>query len=188
MRTLCVTGHRPNKLWGYDFSHPNYARLSQWFREKLTAFGNGEAFTAINGGAQGADLIFGAVCLELRDEGLPIKCVMAVPCEGQEKVWPREGQERYFRVKNRMDEVITLADAYDASVMLKRDVWMVEHSDFVLAVFDGSSGGTGHTVAAAKRLEVPVLALDPKTFREYEILPQPTLLPRRKPKHANCKI
>lgn len=26
---VAVTGHRPNKLWGYDLSHPKYNKLFQ---------------------------------------------------------------------------------------------------------------------------------------------------------------
>lgn len=29
---IAVTGHRPNKLWGYDLNNPNYIRLKELFK------------------------------------------------------------------------------------------------------------------------------------------------------------
>lgn len=45
---------------------------------------------------------------------------------------------------------------------------MVDNSDTVIAVWDGSKSGTGNCVEYAKRKNVPVFTLEPSQVLEFE--------------------
>lgn len=48
--------------------------------------------------------------------------------------------------------------------MFNRDKWMVDKSDYVIGVYDGSKSGTGHTINYARKLEKEIITLHPKTL------------------------
>ena len=57
-KTCCFTGHRPNKLFGYDLSNPNYQILAKKIKyvARVLIEQNG-VDTFITGGALGVDTI-----------------------------------------------------------------------------------------------------------------------------------
>ena len=78
-------------------------------------------------------------------ENIPF--IAAVPVKGQELRWPMPSQKRYRGILNKAHEIVTVCKgAYKPSVMQKRNEWMVDHSDLVLALWNGSNGGTKNCV------------------------------------------
>lgn len=152
-----VTGHRPSKLGGYRTPNPT----EQWVRsamhvilERLQAR---EEIIAITGMAIGADQMFCEVALDI---GLPVWA--AVPFEGQGSQWPDPVQRHYRDLLAQCSEVHHVSGpGYTAHKMRLRNRWMVERADYALAVWDGSSGGTGHTVGLLRTHQVPTIHLDP---------------------------
>ena len=61
---------------------------------------------------------------------------------------------------------------HDGFAMLARDRYLVKHSDCLLAVFNGSPGGTKYTVDCALRAGRRVVRIDPQTFERTEDLGQ----------------
>ena len=49
--------------------------------------------------------------------------------------------------------------------MQKRNVYMVDHSDYVVAVWDGTRSGTGNTVEYAKTKGKGIIRIDPSTLK-----------------------
>jgi uncharacterized phage-like protein YoqJ len=45
----------------------------------------------------------------------------------------------------------------------KRNEWMIDHANVVVAVWDGTSGGTANAVKYAKKIKRPVWRIDPAT-------------------------
>lgn len=80
---ICVTGHRPNKLYGYDLSDYRWQRLKEQFKEILRENNCDEAITGIS---IGVDTIFALAALELRESGYPIKLHCAIPCKKTRQV------------------------------------------------------------------------------------------------------
>ena len=57
----------------------------------------------------------------------------------------------YRKVLEQADEVFYVTEEeYKPYLMQRRNIWMVDESDYVIAVWDGSSGGTGNCVKYAK--------------------------------------
>ena len=67
-------------------------------------------------------------------------------------------QSLYSEKKNRetADYVTTISDNYYRACYQKRNIWMVDHSSLVIAVFNGTASGTKNTVdyALQKNLKV----------------------------------
>lgn len=54
---------------------------------------------------------------------------------------------------------------YTANCMMKRNRYMVDHSDAVIAVWNGSKSGTGNTVRYAMSSGKKVLIIDPNKLK-----------------------
>ena len=142
-RIVCGTGHRPNKLGGYDKSSENIV-LS--VAEK--ALKHHEPKLLISGMAQGWDMALAYAALLNR-----IPYVAAVPFKGQELKWSKESQKHYRYLLKNANKVIYVNETYIGPwVMQERNEWMVKHSNTVLALWDGSeTGGTYNCLKFAKK-------------------------------------
>ena len=54
--------------------------------------------------------------------------------------------KRYEKILRRADEVIVLDKEYSQGCYQKRNVYMVDNSDYVLTWYDGKVGGTRNTL------------------------------------------
>lgn len=158
-KTIAVTGHRPNKLWGYDLTHPCYRKLQSRFEQVLLDQGCTDAWTGM---ALGADTVFAHAVLALKQRGIPVKLHCAVPCRGQTAFWKTPSIHEYNRILDLADEAVLVTDApYKAALMQIRNQYMVDRADLVLALWDGTPGGTANCVNYARRHGVPVSIVDP---------------------------
>ena len=136
----CFTGHRPEKLNLPEFM-VHYI-LDQKIRE---AIDDGYQ-TFITGMARGPDIWAAELVLKYRAFGNPIRLVCAVPYKGVETRWSTEWQERYRLVLRCANEVKFICRRYSPDCFQIRNKWMVDHSDRLIAVYNGSSGGTQNTM------------------------------------------
>lgn len=157
---ICVTGHRPDKLYGYDLSDARYQTLKETFKKLLI---ENHCTEAITGMALGADTIFALAVLELKDEGYDIKLHCAIPCKGQTSKWINPDDiARYCDIRNRADIVKVVSDKpYSPYLMKVRNEYMVDLADKVIAVWNGSSGGTGNCVEYAMEKEKEIIRITP---------------------------
>lgn len=104
--------------------------------------------------AAGFDLWAADIILE-EFESWDVWC--AIPFKGHK---PRKADEElYQRVLDRSSQVVYVSDAetYPGPwVYQKRNEWMVDHADRVVAYWDGTAGGTANCVKYAKKKGVPV--------------------------------
>ncbi|APW79708.1 GTP-binding domain [Pectobacterium phage PP99] len=137
---LSVTGHRPNKLGGYSIEA--YSKLLVLATDQLSQLMPEKVLTGM---ALGWDTAIAEACFNL---GIPF--IACIPFRGQEKLWPQQSQDKYDNlVSNAAEVVIVSSGGYSASKMNKRNRYMVDNSDKVLALWDGTQGGTGNCVAYA---------------------------------------
>lgn len=152
-----LTGHRPDKLGGYKVPNPLYDRIIAAGRQKLIELAPEKV---ISGVALGWDQWMAQVCVEL---GIPF--LAAVPFEGQERKWPKDSQDRYRALLAKAAEtVIVCPGGYAPWKMQKRNCWMVDHSDFMLACWDGSPGGTRNCLDYINSKEKGHCVIDPRAL------------------------
>ena len=152
MKTCCVTGNRPQKfLWKYGKGkkYKNYLAEMAMQIEKLIKDG----YTCfISGGALGVDQDFAQAVLHAKQIRKDINLEIAVPCRSQDIGWSKAEKTRYHTLLESADTVVILSEQYTRSCMLKRNEYMVDKSDLVLAYWNGEeSGGTWYTVNYAKQ-------------------------------------
>lgn len=170
VKIVCFTGHRIDGLGGYD----PLDSVVVWVRERLRgaierAVNRGVG-TFISGGDLGvgqwaADIVIG-IKEERRKQSIHqwggIKLVIARPFPSQPNRWPIEVRRHYEKILQKANRIVeTSDDPPSARKLQMRNEWMVDNSDAVIAVWDGSSGGTGNTVEYAKANKKPVLVIDP---------------------------
>ena len=156
---ICVTGHRPNKLYGYNLSNPRWYRLKEHFKSILKENNCDEAITGM---ALGVDTVFALAVLELKAEGCDIKLHCAIPCRNYSCKWIKESVDLYNDILSKADMVKLVSDEeYKPWLMQKRNEYMVDLADKVIAVWDGSKGGTANCVNYAEKVGKEIIRIEP---------------------------
>ena len=161
-RTCCFTGHRPDKLpWGYDERDPRCLALKHSMARELEGLYRRGFRHFISGMAQGCDLYFAEAVLDLREQYPDLTVEGAVPFPAQADHWRSDQRRRWRDILTRCDLETAVQQHYDRFCMLRRDRYMVDRSAAVLAVFDGTPGGTQYTLNYAMDQKLEILLLDP---------------------------
>ena len=162
LHTCCFTGHRPEKLpWGTDEGDPRCAALKRKLYDAVEAAYDEGMRHFICGMARGCDFYFAEAVLQLRARREGVSLEAAVPCPTQADSWPEEDRARWRRILAACDLETLVQHSYTPGCMLRRNRYMVDHSALVIAVYDGTSGGTRRTLEYALRQKVPFVDIDP---------------------------
>lgn len=159
--TVCFTGHRPSKLKGYN-TEDNKELLWRIHKVVVDLIENREVDTFINGLALGIDLWSAKIVIKLKEKYPHIKLISAIPCRNHPSKWNEESQRLWQEVCDNSDEVILVTDEdYKPYLMQVRNEWMVRSSDIVVAVWDGSNGGTDNCVKFAEKQNKEIIRIIP---------------------------
>lgn len=140
-KTCCVTGHRdiPAEQIGY-IKKSLEQEVDRAISDGFTCF--------ISGFACGIDLLFAEIVSERIAKNPALKLIAAIPYRRRLDTLQKSG-----RTKALIDlcaEIYIAAEEYHPSVYAKRNRYMVERSDRVIAVYDGrEKGGTVGTIRLA---------------------------------------
>ena len=150
LRRVCFTGHRPEKL---NLSEKEVKDKLRNAIQKSIAEGY---TTFISGMARGVDMWAAEIVIEERKKNDNIKLVCASPYDGFEKSWSFIEKHRYNFILKRADYVKYIYEHYSRQCFQIRNVWMVDRSARVIAVYNGESGGTKNTIryATSKNIEI----------------------------------
>lgn len=162
--TCCFTGHRPEKLpWGMDETDPRCIRLKAKMDQVLeTAYQKGMRHF-ICGMAQGSDLYFAEAVLKLRHYYPDVTLEAARPCETQARSWPEREQKRYQSILDQCNYETLVQHTYSPGCMQRRNRYMVDHAQLVIAVYNGEpKGGTAQTLSYALRNRRDTCILEPE--------------------------
>lgn len=159
--TACsFTGHRPEKLpWGSNERDPGCVELKGRIDDAVRHARKLGARHFICGMAKGSDMYFAEAVITLRDEYTGITLEAAVPHEGQSKGWADADRERYDYILHQCDSITLVSRAYTPGCMQRRNEYMVRSSQILIAVFNGTPGGTLQTVSYAKKLGLRLIEL-----------------------------
>lgn len=151
---IAFTGHRPNKLGGFKVPNPMYLAICKQIAKALDDLNPTKCITGM---ALGIDQWAANIC---HIKNIPFTA--AIPFVGQESRWPKESQEIYKLLLDcAADQVIVSPGSYSAEKMQIRNQWMVDNSDHLICIWDGTQGGTGNCVAYAEQVKKPMTRIDP---------------------------
>ncbi len=144
---LAATGHRPDNLGGFS---PD-VRM-QLLQVAIAHLERHRPAAVISGMALGWDQAWAMAATTLN-----IPFIAAVPFAGQESVWPTASRETYRSLLGLASEVVTVSQGgYTARKMQRRNEWMVDRADGIVALWDGTFGGTHNCVLYAEKKGKPI--------------------------------
>lgn len=174
-QSCCFTGYRPHRFaFSPDGLRPEQVQAA--LGEQIRRLYDEGYRTFISGMSAGVDLWAAAEVLTLRQKHPEVVLVAAVPFAGQESRWSIPLQREYRRILDAAQQVEVLFDAAAeenaAECYKKRNRWMVDHADTVLAVCEidvaDSRTGTAATVRYARRQQKRILYIHPVTLAVAE--------------------
>ena len=150
-KRCCFTGHRPDKMQGMEQQIKTLlkAEIKKCIDEGISTF--------ISGMAMGVDIWAAQIVLEEKKNNDDIKLICASPYPGFERSRCLADRMKYHEIINNADYVIYISDKYTRLCFQIRNMWMVDRSCKVIAVYNGSRGGTKNTVDYAEKKKVPVV-------------------------------
>lgn len=157
------TGHRPDKLYGYDYQVESYGELykavDNWIKSNIPKIDH-----AVFGGALGFDQLAFELIKKYK-----VNMLLALP-------YPSFGENWYNNIhkdilesqKQHADTLIYISDNdnHYTRKLMKRNEYIVNNSDILIACWNGSSkGGTANTIRNALVKGIPVYRVNPMTFK-----------------------
>jgi uncharacterized phage-like protein YoqJ len=113
----------------------------------------------ISGMALGADTIWAELAIKNN-----IELIAAIPFKGQESRWPQKSQDRFNKILNysKCKHVVVSDGEYSAYKMQIRNVYIVDNSDVMIAVWNGKEhGGTYNCLQYVKTKGKKLIVVDP---------------------------
>ena len=172
---LAFTGHRPELLpFGDNELSAASIRVKALLLDEIMNSAANGCRVYLNGGARGGDIIFAEQVLLVKATEYPdIQLITVVPHEGQANSWTEAWRERYFRIHELSDQVITLASRYSRDCYHVRNRYLVDNADRLLALYNGgATGGTAYTVKYARQKNRDIVVIDPNTLERTVIPPR----------------
>lgn len=157
--SIAVTGHRPDKLGGYN-NVEGFKAIRRHMRAFLLEAPEGE-IELISGGALGIDLLWMQTGILI---DFPV--IAALPFPGYDSRWPDASRREYEKWLDKCREVRYICEAgYHPAKMQTRNEWMVQQADSLVAYWNGSAGGTCNCVAYAQAIGCQTTIFNPDEIR-----------------------
>lgn len=162
-KTVCFTGHRPQSIpYLWDETSAQSLKLKSKLEKAIVYLIENKGVTHfISGMALGVDMIVAEIVLDLKKKYPNITLECAIPCETQTSKWTEPYRDRYLSIIEMSDKETLLQTHYTADCMHKRNRYMIDNSDYVIAVWNGSPSGTGKTVLYAQENNKQIIQIKP---------------------------
>ncbi len=156
------TGYRPQKMpFGFnendarcvDFKARLHATIEMLIEQGYAHF--------ISGGAMGMDMFAAEAVIDLKEKYPWIILEMVSPFDAQASKWQPEYQVRHDRLFDSADITTATGHEYTKGSMFRRNRYLVDNADLLLAAYDGQPGGTAMTCEYAQQTGIPVIKIPP---------------------------
>ena len=161
MGRVSFTGYRPEKLPFKEGRDERYVRFRRTLSKVIRRLAELGYTHFISGIAMGFDTWVAEEVIALKKEMPAVTLECAVPFPEQADKWRGEDKIRRSRIIKNADSVVTTSPEYTKSAYFKRNRYMVDNSDVVVACYDGKSGGTAYTVEYASGTAKTVIQINP---------------------------
>ncbi|MEG2378312.1 MAG: SLOG family protein [Clostridia bacterium] len=170
--TCFITGHRPHR---FKFGHNENDKLCIKIKNILKAQilrqyteNNVQKFWV--GGAIGADCWAGEIILELKKQNdyRDIELFAALPFPAYNEKFDKKEKARWRDILNGCTDSVTVCESYSMNAYRRRNYYMVDRSQYGIAVYDNDNAGrsgTGMTVNYAVKKKLSIILIHPDTAK-----------------------
>jgi uncharacterized phage-like protein YoqJ len=170
--TCSFAGHRPFKLpYGFEEDHPDCVRLKLMLGMEIETMIAQGCTTFYSGMTWGVSIWCAEMVLNMK-QAFPEKNIRlnaVLPYEEHHAGWTREYQERYFNLMENVDEVVCLYPHYMDGCNRERYRYMIDRSQYLIAVYNGDTGGTKHAIEYAKDKGLNIVLFNPVKLSREEL-------------------
>ena len=157
MSIIGITGHR--SIYGYNLNDYKWQNIKNIFKNILI---ENQCTEGVTGMALGTDMIFAIAIIELKQEGYNIKLHCAIPCKNHSSRWYPDSIKLYNYLLSQADIVKYVStENYQPYLMQKRNEYIVDYVDKMIALWNGLSGGTANCVKYAKKKNKDIMIINP---------------------------
>lgn len=153
---ISFTGHRPDKIADHSGSRGEVEiAIRKRVAEEIVRLSKEGATTFLSGMAPGFDLWAADEVLRLRGEGRigeEVRLLLAIPYPNFERSFGVEYRPLYESILEGADEVIYTSCGYHHGCYARRNDFLAENGDVLLAYYEGTEGGTRYTIRKAEKL------------------------------------
>lgn len=107
--------------------------------------------------ASGTDIWAAEIVLEKKKQNKALRLICAVPHPNFEKRRNEYEKKRYNNIIKNADYIRIICDKYFKACYQRRNEFMVDHSNMVIAVWNGMASGTKNTIDYAERKNVNII-------------------------------
>ncbi len=150
-KRCCFTGHRPDKIGNDEY------KIKEMLKAEIQKSISEGYLTFISGMALGVDVWAAEIVIQEKLNNPEVKLICASPYPGFERSRCLADRMKYHEILNNADYIINISEQYTKFCFQIRNMWMVDRADRVIAVFNGSRGGTYNTVKYAEKKNIQVV-------------------------------
>ena len=136
IETCAFTGHRTIEE---DFS---FSALSEAIDECIR-LGCKKFYCGM---ALGFDMLAAEEVLKRKEKNGELVLIACVPCLEQTKFFPYEEKKRYEKILKKADETVVISERYTPWCMAKRNEYMADRADALIAYCHKTKGGSAYTL------------------------------------------
>lgn len=164
MFSCSFTGHRPEKMIGRNANPGAEEKIKDALRENIVTLAERGVRSFYTGMARGTDMWAAEIVLKLREKYSDIRLTAVVPFTEQADEWPETEKNKYHEILESCSETVVIGEYGQKDVFKKRNQYLVDHSDYVIAVYNPRliRSGTGQTVRMAEKAKREIIQIDPK--------------------------
>jgi uncharacterized phage-like protein YoqJ len=165
-RKCCFIGHKLQSLpFRLNENTPLCIALKEELKKEIVKMIE-ENFVIhfISGMEIGADLYAAQIVLDLKKQYPNLILEGILPCETQANRWNEKNREQYYDILAACDKTKLLQTHYTGNCKQKRNEYMFNNSDYMIAVWNGKPSCIGKTVKNAKLKGIKIIRIDPVTL------------------------
>jgi uncharacterized phage-like protein YoqJ len=160
-KTVCFTGHRPEKLpGGGKGSTPLLQMLKSMLYYQIYSSAEEGYEYFISGLARGVDLWAAEYVLDIKKKFPDIKLICAKPFPSHGSNFKGADLYSLENVLSKADEVVCVSPEYSFDCYKKRNYYMVDRSSKLIAMVNNYKSGTGQTISYAKKQGLLMSVID----------------------------
>lgn len=170
-QTACaVTGHRPSRFkfkYSEDYSLCKKIKRAMFEQFKKLYDEQGVRRYYV-GGALGVDMWAGELILRLKEQpGYgDIELMVVLPFEGHDAKWDERSKRRMDFLLRMCSDCVVVGKEDCRESYIKRNCYMVDRADYLVAVYDNernSRSGTVQFVKYARKKQIIIILIHPDT-------------------------